>query len=451
MTTELLDYQKDGVRQMHRQDGRVLLSDSMGLGKSIQALYYIMESKRYPAIIVCPAALKLHWQREAMQHCGLKTTVLHGTSTRHLEGSEDIIILNYDILRNWLPRLRKLQPQIVVMDEVHYISSPRARRSKAAQTLCSGVHSVIGISGTPLTNRPMEMFTILNILAPDKFPSRFSFGMEFCDARRMFGAWTFNGAKNLKRLHKRLDGIMIRRTMEEVLPQLPTMRRMIVPLEIERPKEYQEAEGDFITWLTRIDRSAAQRAAQAEQFTRYSYLKYLAATLKMKAVMQWIDSFLMESDEKLMLGVWHKGIISILYEKYQKIAVVIDGSKTLLQRDKAEKEFRHGGTRILLGQIKAMGVGGNYPECRNVALCELPWAPGTCSQFAARCHRLTSTGSVNFYWLIAANTIEEKLCQMIQKKSKHLDLVLDGEIDQMTTLNVFDELTKLLRGEKHEV
>src|ERR1035438_2631037 len=165
--TALMPFQAEDQKTLHSWNGRCLLASQMGTGKTLIALKYIQECNKRPAIIVCPAAVKLHWQREAMQHCGLKSTVLHGTSTRYLEG-EDIIILNYDILRNWLPRLRRLQPQIIIGDEIHYVSSAKAKRTRAFQTLCSGVEHVLGLSGTPLTNRPIEMFTILNILADRK-------------------------------------------------------------------------------------------------------------------------------------------------------------------------------------------------------------------------------------------------------------------------------------------
>ena len=449
--TKLLPFQEAGVAAMTTFGGRALLSDEMGLGKSIQALYWLLRQRAFPAVIVCPAFLKLHWQREAQQHCNLRTTILSGmnpTGTKALVGNR-VFILNYEILGGWLRFLKSLQPKLVILDECHFIQSLRARRTRNARQLCQGVAHVIAISGTPLTNRPWELYPTLNILCPRRFPSAIAFGLEYCAGRREFGHWKFDGACHLKRLRKiLLSACMVRRTKEEVLKQLPSLRRQVVPLEIEDRAQYDHAERDLISWLASWDVRRAAKAA-LDLRTHFGYLKRLAAKLKMKSVFAWVDSFLEESDGKLLLGAIHRNktpIIPELVARYRHTAVQVHGGMTQKQRQSAVDQFRQdGNTRILVGQVQAAGVGLNLPECSTVAFCEFPWTPGACQQFWSRCHRLTSKSAVDVHFLIARDTIEERLCGLLQKKSRHLATVLDGAAD-VGDLPLLDELLESYRG-----
>lgn len=439
--TKPLIYQREGVDALHEANGRALLADSMGLGKTLQVLLYMQEANHRNAVIVCPKALKLHWQREALQHCGMKVKILSGTTPHQL--SKGIYVINYDILRPWLGHLRRLQPTFIAGDECQAFGNLRAQRTKAFKALCAGVDSIICMSGTPLVNRPWELFPVLNILRPKLFPSAFQFGHQFCDATRMFGRWEFKGAKNLKKLHRimRLNVPMIRRTKAEVLKDLPEKRQMVIPLEIEKRKEYEKAERDFIAWLKTWDLARARRAALNERFTRFTYLKKFAAQLKMKVVIEIIKSFLQETSEKLLLGCIHHDIMDRLFDEFGKISVVINGKKTSRQRQEAEDTYRKNKKcRILIGQIKACGVGLNLPETTKVLTVEFPWAPGDLQQFWDRGHRMTSTHALDCINLVAHGTIEEKLCKILQDKQGTLDRVLDGVARQENSVTVFDLL-----------
>lgn len=416
-------------------NGRALLADQMGLGKTIQSLLWAYRNPDVrPIVIVCPASLKFNWEREASKHFGMVSEILNGTKPPKLglTASHQIVIINYDILVYWLAFLRALEPKLVIIDECHYGKSLKSIRSRSLQKLCKGVPHVIALSGTPITNRPAELWPTLHILRPDKFPSFLPYGQEFCDPQLTPWGWRYNGATNLKRLNKRLRKLcMIRRLKSEVIEQLPPKIRSVIPIALSPAdrKEYNHAFNDFIGWLSQYDKTKATRAARAERLVKWGYLKRLSSQLKMKGVLEWIDNFLKESQSKLILFAVHKDVVSTLYERYKPISVKVDGSVNKEHRKNAVDAFQHNRKiKIFIGNIRAAGVGLNLTAADTVAFVELSWTPGEHSQAEDRAWaRVNDMHGCNVFYLIANDTIEVKLMDLIDKKQKVLDEVLDGK------------------------
>ena len=451
--TKPLRYQEKGVRKIHHFQGRALLADDMGLGKTLQALIFAHELGSGPIIVICPASLKWHWEREAWKHCRFTSQVLEGRKPpvgwrRH----QDVIIINYDILTKWLPLLIRCKPRLVIVDECHKISNQSTLQSKNTKKLCRKAKNVIGISGTPLLNRPSELFPILNILRKDLFPSFFSYASRYCRPELKPWGWEYKGATHLDELHRLLNRTcMIRRRKADVLKELPAKTRNIVTLDIVNRKEYDLAVKDFITWLSKKSPHLAKRAAKAERLVKIGYLKRLAARLKLPAVLDWIDSFLSETDEKLIVFAVHKEIVQAIQKRYPKISVVVDGSTTGSKRqghvDAFNKDKR---IRIFIGNIKAAGVGWSCTSSSVTAFAEMGWTPGEHTQAEDRTHGL-KRGRDGFvsrsYYLVSRDTIEEDLCKINQSKQKILEAVMDGE-RSVSDLNLFDLLTEQLTKAK---
>src|SRR5690606_31069967 len=201
---------------------------------------------------------------------------------------------NYDILGPWLPYLLSLEPQLIVVDEVHAIGNPKTKRARNVQTLCAEVPYILGLSGTPFKNRPIELWPILNLLRPDLYPSRWSYAQRYCRTKRTPWGWDLNGAANLDELNEQLlEHVMIRRRVKQVLHQLPAKSRHVVLLDLENRQEYQEAMSNFLVWLRKTQGNAkSKRARKARRLVQMGYLRRLAAELKMAQVFQWIDTFL---------------------------------------------------------------------------------------------------------------------------------------------------------------
>lgn len=385
-------------------------------------------------IVICPASLKYNWEREASIHINVRAEICNGQKCpkkRNRFLKHRLIIINYDILPYWFDYLIKLKPDLVIIDEGQNIKNPEAQRSIYTTALCEDVPHIIVLSGTPLTNRPAELFPILHILLPKRYKRFQRFAWKFCDPRRDFrGKWEYKGAKNLPLLHKRLKKqCMIRRLKRDVLKELPPISHNIVLLDIKNRKEYDDAEKDFIAWLRTKSAAKANRAAKAQRMLKRQYLRRLIGELKLKAVKEWIDNFFEETDDKLILFGLHKKVLKPLYRHYQTRAVLVDGSVTGRKRQLAVDKFQTSKrTDLFLGNYQAAGTGHTLTAARTVGLIEIPWTPGEVSQAIARAHRMTQTRGVQCFFLVVYNTIEHDLIKLIQHKQGILDSVLDGGV-----------------------
>ncbi len=450
---KLRQFQIEDLARIKHFGYRALVSLEMGLGKTVEALAAMLEASAFPTIVICLKGLKRQWAEMAWEDFGIKARILHGRQpydTKALK-SEQLIILNYDILPKWIPYLFHLPPRMVIIDESQLIGNMRSRRSYFVQQLCLKVPKLLCLSGTPFSNYAWEMYPTLQMLRSDVFDSPLEYGLEYCGAvEASDGRWNFSGSKSLKKLHRvLLDTCMIRRTFAEVASEVPPKTRQVVPLEIENRKEYDEAAQDVVAWLAKTDMAKAIRAARARRYTDFTYLKHLAAQLKLKPSLQWYENALNESDGKMLIGTIHKDILAPIHEKFKDQFVVIDGSKTEHQRDLAKRAFKESNDcRGMIIQMAAGGAGLNLPEASIVALAEQPWNPATCLQFEKRAHRLNSQHPVCAYYLTAWGTIEEAVCKLIQKKQKEADAVLDGLAGFEGSFNIFDELQALLLAQR---
>ncbi len=447
-------YQREGVRLLARKfNGRGLLADSVGLGKSLQALLTLRElDDAWPTVIVCPASVKWHWQHEARQALNVHAAVLEGQTPPddgHVPQRDRIYILNYDILPHWLSWLKDRSPRAVVIDESHYCQNPTAKRTKAVRALCRGLPYVLALSATPLQNRPIELWPTLNILWPALFPTRWDYGNKYCAPRLGRWGWEFKGATNVDGLHESLiEHGMVRRRLEDVEAELPEKLRSVQQLPLSDPDEYAKARDDFRGWLKKRDPAAVRRAMRAEAITRLNALRQLAARLKIRFAVDWANDTLRESGENLMLAAIHTKCIRTLARRVEAPCVVIDGSVTGRKRQAAVDQFRlDKKTRVCIAQIQAVGTGTNglQGSCRRLGVVELPWKPGECTQLEGRLHRLGQTMRTFVTYLVGHGTVEQQMAELIQTKQGVVSGVLDGgAVDG--DWDVFDLLLREMTG-----
>jgi len=445
-----LPYQRRGVRKIHRFGGRALLADEMGLGKTRQALRWLEERPdAQPALVVCPSNLKWVWQSEIKEVLGIPCEILSGQTPAptRLHKFQSITIINYEILKYWREWILTLNPRTMILDECHFCKNPMAKRTRAVRNLARGIPHIIAISGTPLLNRPAELWTTVNLVRPDVFDNISLFRWRYCDPIRKPWGWEYKGATHIKELHDRLRStMMIRRLKKQVLPELPPKTRMVIPLEIENRKEYAEALSDFLGWLSKASAAKAKRASKAEKLTKIGYLKRLAALGKVNAMIERIESFLEESDGKLVVMTCHRKIIKQLREKFKDISVVVDGTVSPTKRKRAVRVFQtNKKIRLFFGQIKVAGIGLTLTAADTLAFAELDWVPGNHIQAEDRIHRISTKNPVTILYWVAKDTIEETLCRIIQTKQNIVSDTLDGRRGARNRLNVWNELINALQ------
>ena len=443
---ELKPFQRAGVAYLLERR-RAFLADEQGLGKTIEALAALQAAGAFPAVVVCPANLKLNWQREARAW-------LPGRSIERLSGlgggdagaagpPADVTIVNYEILGARLPELLAGRPRAVVVDEAHLCKNPAAKRTRAAQQLAAAVPReglVLALTGTPVVNRPAELVPQLRLLGRlEEFGSGAEFGARF------------KGPDAHQRLHWHLRArCFARRLKRDVLPQLPAKTRSVVPIELANEAEYRLAERDLVAWLRtqpldlrELDAKVAA-ALRAERLVRLNALKLLAARGKLAAALGWIHDF-RSSDEPLVLFARHREIQRAVIERFPH-ALHILGEDSPAARDRALQEFQSepGGDGLIVCSLEVAGQGLTLTRASNVAFLELDWTPARHDQAEDRCHRIGQRDAVNAYYLLAADTVDETIARLLERKRAVIGAVTDGRAEDEG--GVVDALVRELRA-----
>jgi hypothetical protein len=441
---ELKPFQRAGVSYLLSQR-RAFLADEQGLGKTIEALATLEADDAYPAVVVCPASLKLNWLRE-LRHWLPQRTVqaLSGHGANAPREAADITLVNYDILAARLDQLSALRPQALVLDESHYCKNAAAKRTQAVQRLAAEVPRagiVLALTGTPVINRPAELISQLRIIGRlEDFGSGVKFGERF------------RGADAHLRLHWHLRSrCFVRRLKSDVLTQLPAKTRAVVPVELDNQAEYRLAERDLVAWLRsqpldlrELDAKVAA-ALRAERLVRLNALKLLAARGKLHAALRWIHDFC-SSGERLVVFAHHREIQRAVLEHFPA-ALHILGADSHGRRDAALQAFqepdRHD-NQLIVCSIEVAGQGLTLTRSSNVVFLELDWTPAKHDQAEDRCHRIGQQDAVNAYYLLAADTVDETISTLLERKRAVIGAVTDGREEDEDGL--VDALVRELRG-----
>jgi SWI/SNF-related matrix-associated actin-dependent regulator of chromatin subfamily A-like protein 1 len=439
---ELKPFQRAGVQYLLQQR-RAFLADEQGLGKTVEALATLEADGAYPAVVVCPASLKLNWMREIGRWLPRRSAQMLDGNRGGVAATE-LTIINYDIVAGRLEGLTGLHPRAVVLDESHYCKNPRAQRTQAAQRLCAAVPRdglVLALTGTPVMNRPPELISQLRILGRlGDFGSGAQFGERF------------RGPDAHQRLHWHLRArCFVRRLKADVLPQLPAKTRAVVPVALDNEPEYRLAEEDVIAWLhsqpldlRELDARVAA-ALRAERLVRLNALKLLAARGKLHGALHWIHDFL-SSGEPLVVFARHREIQRAVLERFPHAMHVL-GEDTRRARDQAVQAFQDGGGQLIVCSIEVAGQGITLTRASNVAFLELDWTPAKHDQAEDRCHRIGQQDAVNATYLLAADTIDETIATLLERKRAVIGAVTDGREEDER--GVVDALVAELRGEPY--
>jgi len=443
----LRPFQKEAVSFVETKNGRALIADEMGLGKSLESLAYLQlyKDKLFPTIIVCPASVKLNWKAEIKKwtDLGKYTEILQGSTPYAPSKDKQIFIINYDILKNWHKFLiSKMKPNLIIGDEIHLCKNKNAKRSQALAYIAKYTRHFIGLTGTPILNKPVEIYNPIKMIKPTLFPNFWNFATRYCNPINNGFGWDFGGATNTAELNQILSKeMLLRRKKEDVAKELPERSFVAMPIEITNRDEYEKAEEDLISYLKTIDKEKAKRAERAEVLTKVNVLKQLALKGKMNTSINWIEEFI--ENEKLVVFTNLRETSDILKNKFGDNCVKLVGGMTDNQKNDAINKFWNDSARLFVGNMKAAGVGINLQCASNACFIEYPWQPGDYNQCTERIHRIGQDKPVTIYNHIANKTIEENIVKLLEKKAVIANQVIDGT-DTDEDSGVFNELIKNL-------
>lgn len=421
----LRSYQVDFLKFASMRNGRVVLGDGMGTGKTLQSLAWLAYNRSFPALIVVNAPTKLQWEKEfrrwlsLVPGCPHRVQILYGTRTRKLDKSCSYIV-NWDILTYWQDELTATGFECLIGDEAQAIGNPESKRALAFRHLAAVIPECIVMSGTPARSRPAQFWTMVSCVDPKMFPTYKGYLWRYtCPKATPWGV-QFDGARNVKELHAKLVSVMLRRTKDDVMKDLPPKTLDVVPLEADAAElaEYNSEEAGI---------SELQGIAAREKLANLTRTAY---AVKEKSLLNWVRCF-MESEEKLLLFAWHRDVVDRMFEELKEYnPAKIYGGVTLQQREAEKEKFIQDSTcRIMICNIQSGGTGvdGFQKVCCNVAFAEFASTSTDMEQAEDRLHRGGQERPVSVYYLIAAGTIDEDIAEALDSKKKVLASVLDGK------------------------
>lgn len=451
---QLRQYQKDGVKWMLQNNIHFLLGDEMGLGKSVQIATYLFYKQTFTALIICPASLKLNWEREISIWTKKKCLVLEGLTPYSIEGLLNefpIVIINYDILgrkdkleveyeekrikeakkrklpyrkktiypTGWVNVLKQIPFKNIICDECQFIGEMTTARSLCVIDICKSIKDArrIFLSGTPYTSATKQFFPVLHLTDGKTFNNKWRFQMQFCDPVNNGFGWEFRGLSNAGQLHTLVSRIMLRRLKADVLDELPPKIKSIVPMKLDKKllEKYNNDEMVLLSGKIKNERMM------------YQELKRMAYYLKVDACIKWIKDFL-EVNEKLVIFCYHRETFELLIKTFSNIAVGINGDTPTNKRQGIVESFqKNKKIKLFNGQIRAAGVGITLTAAAAVAFIEFGDTASEHEQAEDRIHRITQLSDrVIAYYLIALGTVDEDIIENIRLNYANQKQVLDG-------------------------
>ena len=399
-TGELRPFQQEGLAFLMQHD-RCLLADEMGLGKTVQALSYLASTDSFPALVIPPAHLTRNWQEEASRFLRLhgekpRIHVIRGLKPYELPEA-DIYIMHYLLLRGWKEVLPTLGFKAVIFDEVQELRHTGTEKYSAASLLSESCERVIGLSGTPIYNTGGEIWNVINILDYHFLGDWESFSREWC--------YGYGNAVVVKPAllgdYLRQEGLMLRRTKQEVLKELPPKRRAVQELDW-NDKLYAQLMApilpDVVRWKTDGTLTASARAMLEESISQH--VRQATGIAKAPYVCQFVRA-LLDSGEKVLLFAHHHAVMDTYKQELKHYRPgFITGRETISAKADAVERFMSGKTDVLCISLRAAS-GLNLQRATCVVFGELDWSPAVHSQAEDRAHRMGQEDSLLCYYLVA--------------------------------------------------
>ncbi len=442
---ELYDYQREGALFAARA-GRCVIGDEMGLGKTIQALAAAEIMARHfgveRVLIVCPTSLKHQWEREIARFTDRRTTVvggLRGRREQHYAAAGSFFkITNYDTVHSDLDLIESWSPDLVILDEAQRIKNWNTRTARSVKRI-SSPHAIV-LTGTPLENRLEELMSIVEFVDKHRLGPTFRF-LAHHQVRDEHDKVV--GYRHLDGIGRSLEPILIRRTKNQVLNQLPERldKNFFVPMTPEQRTHHEEnreivakivAKWRRYKFLSEADQRRLMIALQSMRMSCDStYLLDHETDFGVKAdeLATLLDEVLEQPGSKVVIFSQWLRMHELLVRRMKKKRfdhVLFHGGVAASQRRALVDRFREDNRCRAFLATDAGGVGLNLQHASVVVNMDLPWNPAVLEQRIGRVHRLGQRQPVRVVNFVAQGTIEEGMLSVLKFKKSLFAGVLDG-------------------------
>lgn len=404
MKATLRGYQTFGVKYAVHQK-RTLLGDEMGLGKTIQAIATMAALKaqgKHHFMVVCPASVLINWVREIEKFSTLSVTKVHGADEESLmawRGNGDVAVTTYESISRFnLPD--KFTFDMLVVDEAHYVKNPEAQRTVAMMKLLNKTENVLYMSGTPLVNRVDEMCFLVNCLQPET-------------AKQLESVKNISTAQQFR---QELAPVYLRRVREDVLKELPDLieKEQWCNLNEKEKSIYRDA---VLSGNLMAIRQVSWQVDNIKDSTKAMRLCEICEDAKEQGRKVIVFSFFRNTLEKVheLLG--------------DRCMETISGDISPARRQEIVDEFNAADAgAVLVSQVQAGGTGLNIQAASVVIFCEPQLTPAIENQAVSRAYRMGQTSDVLVHRLLADDTIDERMLEILSTKQKEFDSFADESV-----------------------
>jgi SWI/SNF-related matrix-associated actin-dependent regulator 1 of chromatin subfamily A len=425
-----LNHQKDAIEKL-AGSRRFILADDMGLGKTTATIIAALETGSKKILIVCPASLKINWQREIENYTDRSVYISEG---KKFSTDEDFTIINYDILKNFYdPKniqeslIHKSNFDLVILDEAHMISNPQAQRTKIINSFVKDVKRVWLLTGTPMTSRPMNYFNLLSIIESPVAQNWMAYAIRYCQGYQFMAGkrkvWNVQGASNLEELRDRTSKQMLRRLKEDVL-DLPD--KIISPVYLRlKSKDYEEMMGEYYEWF---DNKKDESSSLTIQFSKLMKVRKIIANEKIKHTIEFVENII-EQGKKVIIFTNFTDTLQMIHNHFGKQSVYLDGSCSKPQRQFAVDQFQENEKiKVFVGNLKAAGVGLTLTSAEVVIMNDLSFVPAEHAQAEDRAYRYGQKNNVLVYYPLFENTIEGAIYDILTRKKQIINTVMGDDL-----------------------
>jgi len=443
-----LSHQKEAIEKLVGSK-RFILADDMGLGKTTSTIIGALETGAKKILIICPASLKINWEREIKNYTDRSVYICEG---KKYSTDEDFTIVNYDILKNFYDpkdkensELVKTKYDLVILDEAHMVSNAQAQRTKIINNFVKDIKQVWLLTGTPMTSRPINYYNLLNIIESPVAQNWMAYAIRYCQGYQFRAGnrkvWNVTGASNLEELRDRTSKQILRRLKEEVL-DLP--EKIITPVYLRTSsREYKDLMGEYYEWLKN---KKEESSSLTIQFSKLMKVRKVIANEKVKETIEFTQNII-DQGKKVIIFTNFTDTLQLIHNHFGKESVYLDGSCNKVQRQFAVDQFQDNEKiKVFVGNLKAAGVGLTLTSAEVVIMNDLSFVPAEHAQAEDRAYRYGQKNNVLVYYPIFENTIEGVIYDILNTKKKIIGTVMGDEVTE--SLDVVEEILNLINSKK---
>ena len=425
-----LNHQKEAIEKLVGSR-RFILADDMGLGKTTATIIAALECGVKKILIICPASLKINWQREIENYTDRSVFICEG---KKFPTDQEFVIINYDILKNFYdPKVQEKSLienygfDLVIMGEAHMVSNPQAQRTKIINSFVKQIKRVWLLTGTPMTNRPMNYYNLLNIIESPVAQNWMAYAIRYCQGYQFMAGkrkiWNVQGASNLEELRDRTSKQMLRRLKDDVL-DLP--EKIISPIYLNlRSKDYEEMMGEYYDWF---EKKSEESTSLTIQFSKLMKVRKIIANEKVKHTIEIVENII-EQGKKVIIFTNFTETLQLIHNHFGKQSVYLDGSCSKPKRQHAIDEFQDNDKiKVFVGNLKAAGVGITLTAAEVVIMNDLSFVPAEHAQAEDRAYRYGQKNNVLVYYPLFENTIEGAIYNILNHKKKIINTVMGDDL-----------------------